>query len=313
MKSKTNTFQLALAGMLIAIGIVIPMFSPIKIIIEPASFTLASHVPVFIAMFISPMMAAAVALGTTLGFLLGGFPLTVVLRALTHVIFATIGAWYLQKHNCEPVRTIRSSLGFSFLIGLLHAVCEVDTYLARLLGPSFRLTHRSFEMDDMTIAFDEATQCYSIPITGSVGYYRAEVTDLFKQDGLLHVTVGYIPMNTTGDLIGAQSDTPTKYMDYLFERTGGSWYLTGLTESATKPEQAASSQANSVVMMDSDELQEAILQGVNPDAVAGSEASSGEASSSEAASSEASSGEAPSGDAASGGAASSEAAASTAG
>lgn len=90
MKSKTNTFQLALAGMLIAIGIVIPMFSPIKIIIEPASFTLASHVPVFIAMFISPMMAAAVALGTTLGFLLGGFPLTVVLRALTHVIFATI-------------------------------------------------------------------------------------------------------------------------------------------------------------------------------------------------------------------------------
>ena len=59
MKSKTNTFQLALAGMLIAIGIVIPMFSPIKIIIEPASFTLASHVPVFIAMFISPMMAAA--------------------------------------------------------------------------------------------------------------------------------------------------------------------------------------------------------------------------------------------------------------
>ena len=125
MKSKTNTFQLALAGMLIAIGIVIPMFSPIKIIIEPASFTLASHVPVFIAMFISPMMAAAVALGTTLGFLLGGFPLTVVLRALTHVIFATIGAWYLQKHNCEPVRTIRSSLGFSFLIGLLHAVCEV--------------------------------------------------------------------------------------------------------------------------------------------------------------------------------------------
>ena len=125
MKSKTNTFQLALAGMLIAIGIVIPMFSPIKIIIEPASFTLASHVPVFIAMFISPMMAAAVALGTTLGFLLGGFPLTVVLRALTHVIFATIGAWYQQKHNCEPVRTIRSSLGFSFLIGLLHAVCEV--------------------------------------------------------------------------------------------------------------------------------------------------------------------------------------------
>ena len=125
MQSKTNTFNLALTGMLIAVGIVIPLFSPVKIILEPASFTLASHVAIFIAMFISPAMAVAVSLGTTLGFFLAGFPLTVVLRALTHVIFATIGAWYLQKHNCEPVRTIRSSLGFSFLIGLLHAVCEV--------------------------------------------------------------------------------------------------------------------------------------------------------------------------------------------
>ena len=163
---------------------------------------------------------------------------------------------------------------------LLLPAVEVDAYLARLLGPSFHLTHRSFDMDDMTIVFDEATQCYSIPITGSVGYYRAEVTDMFKQDGLLHVTVGYIPMNTTGDLIGTQSDTPTKYMDYLFARTSGSWYLTGLTESATKPEQTASSQAaNSVVMMDPEELQEAILQGVNPDAVSSSEAVSDSASS----------------------------------
>ena len=189
----------------------------------------------------------------------------------------------------------------------------MDTHRARLLGPSFRLTHRRFEMHDMTIAFDEATQCYSIPVTGGVGYYRADVTAMFKQDGKLHVTVGYIPMNTTGDLIGAQSDTPTKYMYYLFERTGGSWYLTGLTESATKPEQAASSQANSVVMMDSDELQEAILQGVNPDAVAGSEAASSEASSGDAASSDAAASDAASSEGASGDAASSEAAASTAG
>ena len=169
---------------------------------------------------------------------------------------------------------------------LLLPAVEVDAYLARLLGPAFHLTHRSFEMDDMTIAYDEASQCYSIPITGGVGYYRADVTALFKQEGKLHVTVGYIPMNTTGDLIGAQSDTPTKYMDYLFERSNGGWYLTGLTESATKPEQAASSSpANSVVMMDPDELQEAILQGVDPDAVSGSGAASSEAASSEAAAS----------------------------
>ena len=186
---------------------------------------------------------------------------------------------------------------------LLLPAVEVDAYLARLLGPSFRLTHRSFEMDDMTIAFDETTQCYSIPVTGDVGYYRAKVTALFKQEGRLHVTVGYIPLGGTGDLIATQSDTPTKYMDYLFERTGGSWYLTGLTESATKPEQAASSQANSVVMMDPDELQEAILQRVDPNAAssgADSGAASSEAASSEAASDSAASDEAASGEEAAG-------------
>ena len=180
---------------------------------------------------------------------------------------------------------------------LLLPAVEVDAYLARLLGPAFHLTHRSFEMDDMTIAYDEASQCYSIPITGGVGYYRADVTALFKQDGKLHVTVGYIPMNSTSDLIGTPSDTPTKYMDYLFERTAGDWYLTGLTDSATKPEQAASSQASSVVMMDPDQLQEAILQGVDPNAA--SSAASSEAASSESASG-AASGEAASSESASG-------------
>ena len=71
---------------------------------------------------------------------------------------------------------------------LLLPSVEVDAYLAKLLGPGFKLTHRSFEMEDMTIEFDDATQCYKIPVTGTVGYYRAVVTKLFKRSGKLHVT-----------------------------------------------------------------------------------------------------------------------------
>ena len=52
---------------------------------------------------------------------------------------------------------------------LLLPSVDVDAYLAKLVGPSFKLTHKSFEMDDMTVAFDETTQCYKIPVTGSVG------------------------------------------------------------------------------------------------------------------------------------------------
>lgn len=50
---------------------------------------------------------------------------------------------------------------------LLLPSVEVDAYLAKLLGPGFKLTHRSFDMEDMTVEFDETTQCYKIPITGA--------------------------------------------------------------------------------------------------------------------------------------------------
>ena len=151
---------------------------------------------------------------------------------------------------------------------LLLPSLDVDAYLAKLLGPGFKLTHRSFEMEDMTIEFDDATQCYKIPVTGTVGYYRAVVTKLFKRSGKLHVTVGYIPTTSTDDsIINVSSDTPTKYMDYLFERQSGSWYLTGLTESETKAESTDSTSAASLPepMAESD-VQDAILATAGSDA-----------------------------------------------
>ena len=144
---------------------------------------------------------------------------------------------------------------------LLIPSVDVDAYLAKLVGPSFRMTHKTFEMEDMTIEFDDTTQCYKIPVTGSVGSYRATVTKLFKKDGLLHVTVGYIPnQNATDSILTATSDTPVKYMDYLFSRQSGSWYLTGLTESETKPDSTASTEAASQPQpMAESDVQDAIL------------------------------------------------------
>lgn len=158
---------------------------------------------------------------------------------------------------------------------LLIPSVDVDAYLAKLVGPSFKMTHKSFEMDDMTIEFDETTQCYKIPVTGSVGTYRATVTRLFKKDGLLHVTVGYIPTQSADDsILNAASDTPTKYMDYLFSRQSGSWYLTGLTESETKPESAASSAAAQPEPMAESDVQDAILATAGDSAAADSASAS---------------------------------------
>lgn len=124
MKNRQRTRKITIAALLIAVGILIPMISPLKIILEPASFTLASHVATFIAMFISPYVAVAVAIGTAFGFLLGGFPIVVTLRAASHLIFAYLGAVYLAKHP-QTMEISKNRWLFSFFIGVLHALCEV--------------------------------------------------------------------------------------------------------------------------------------------------------------------------------------------
>lgn len=128
MNTSKKIHTMALSALLIAVGVVIPMFMPIKVVIPPASFTLASHVATMIAMFVSPFVAVTVALGTTLGFLLGGFPIAVVLRALSHVVWAAIGAWYCKNHP-DLFQSGKKSVLFILAIGVLHAVCEVAIIL----------------------------------------------------------------------------------------------------------------------------------------------------------------------------------------
>lgn len=130
---KSNITKLVSAGLLCAIGILIPMVSPFKIVIPPASFTFGSHVAIMIAMFISPSVAVAVALGTTVGFFMGSFPPVVVWRALTHVIFAVIGAIVLQK---KP-GILKSPLQYNvycILISVIHAIGEVVAVSVMFFG-----------------------------------------------------------------------------------------------------------------------------------------------------------------------------------
>lgn len=132
---KNSVRQLTISALLIGLGIIIPMVMP-KIVIGPASFTLASHVPLFIAMFFSPGMAVTVALGTTFGFLVTGLPVVIALRAFSHLIFAVIGAMYLQRHPGLVLQNGKFTLfnlrfqTFNFLIGVLHAIVEMLVVMA---------------------------------------------------------------------------------------------------------------------------------------------------------------------------------------
>jgi niacin transporter len=126
---KNSVRKLTISALLIGMGVIIPMVMP-KIMIPPASFTLASHVPLFIAMFFTPGVAVAVALGTTFGFFLTT-PVIIALRALSHLVFALIGAWYLQKHPSIVLKNGQFTFanwrfqGFNFVIGVIHSLAEM--------------------------------------------------------------------------------------------------------------------------------------------------------------------------------------------
>lgn len=119
---KNNVRQLTITALLIALGIIIPMVMP-KIVIPPASFTLASHVPIFIAMFFSPVVAIIVAIGTAFGFFLT-LPPVIAIRALSHVVFAAIGSAYLIRYP-KTVMNVKKFQVYNIVISLIHAVVEV--------------------------------------------------------------------------------------------------------------------------------------------------------------------------------------------
>jgi len=127
-------------ALLCAIGILIPMFMPIRVLIEPMSFTLASHVAIFIAMFISPACAIAVTIGTTMGFFFAGFPIVVVFRAGSHIVYAIFGSLYLKRHPGLLDKNFQL-LFFSFVIAIIHAVAEalvvIPFYFSGALNPGF--------------------------------------------------------------------------------------------------------------------------------------------------------------------------------
>ncbi len=117
MKKTFNTKDMVITALLIAFGIIIPtMFSGLRVYLPPFSATLTAHVPVFIAMFISPISAIFTALGTTLGFIFAGLDPAVTARAASHIIFAVVGAYMINK-NCSIVLVGATTM-------ILHAIFE---------------------------------------------------------------------------------------------------------------------------------------------------------------------------------------------
>ncbi|MCH1723669.1 hypothetical protein ACI1UH_05305 [Lactococcus formosensis subsp. bovis] len=127
--SRKRIRNLVIGALLTALGILIPMIMPAKIVIGPASFTLASHVPVMAAMFFSPYLAALVAVGTALGFFISVPVPLIWMRAATHIVVMTAGAWFLKKNPDLVDKKVKLQV-FNLILGVFHAGLEALVVLA---------------------------------------------------------------------------------------------------------------------------------------------------------------------------------------
>lgn len=111
-KSGISARQLALGALLTALALIIPLvfrgWLQVYVPFLGFSATLASHVPSMLAMFVSPLVAALVGIGSVVGFAVTLGPV-IAARAASHIAFALVGAWMLQR-GARPMTTLAASL-----------------------------------------------------------------------------------------------------------------------------------------------------------------------------------------------------------
>lgn len=97
-----RTREISVGGLLTALALIIPFAfrgTPLQLFIPTLQYsaTFASHVPSMLSMLVSPLAAAMVGLGSTIGF---AITLNVVIgaRAFTHAIWGVIGAVMIQRN-----------------------------------------------------------------------------------------------------------------------------------------------------------------------------------------------------------------------
>lgn len=139
-----NIKMLTYSGLLTALAIIIPLtFGFLKVQAGPFSATLASHVPLFVAMFLGPFSAVMVGVGSALGFLISA-PAVVAARAFMHTFVGLVGAVLIKKGVSfskvvvitAPIHAILEAIAvipFGFTMYKVLVVVGVGTFLHHMV------------------------------------------------------------------------------------------------------------------------------------------------------------------------------------
>lgn len=149
---KVNIRELVYGALLTALAMIIPLYFRgwLQIVIPPFSATLASHVPVMLAMFISPLVAALVGVGSTYGFFVT-LPPVIAARASIHIIFGVLGAllyrrgmrpWHIIGLTA-PVHALGEALAvipFGFTLEAAFVTVGIGTLLHHLMDAAISIS-----------------------------------------------------------------------------------------------------------------------------------------------------------------------------
>lgn len=169
-----NVRTLTITALLTAFAIIIPLyFGFLKVVIVPSfTATIASHVPMFLAMMLGPGAAVAVGIGSTLGFFMTT-PLVIAARASMHILVGLVGALLVKRGVSfpkviaitAPIHGLLEALVIFPVIGVVAASVQspvvgigtvihhtIDGVIAFTLIKALSKTGKSFLEEDRKVA-----------------------------------------------------------------------------------------------------------------------------------------------------------------
>ncbi|MBN1042975.1 ECF transporter S component [Clostridium botulinum] len=161
--------QMVYAALLTSLAIIIPIqFGFLKVVIPPFTATLASHVPMMLAMLISPAVSIVVGIGSALGFLISGMPMVVVFRAATHILVGYVGAKVMIKS--------RNYMKATIITAPIHGIAEMVVVIPFI----------GFDLFQLLIVTAVGTIIHHF-IDGAIAYSLAKAMSKARKTDIYHV------------------------------------------------------------------------------------------------------------------------------
>lgn len=155
----------------------------------------------------------------------------------TRLLHAAI--WTVVQQNHDSLDTYeRDDIGAMYLPTL-----DIDRVVTSLYGPDFHFTYDTFTDNGLTFEYVPEKSAYLLPITSVNGLYAPRVVSIKNEGhGVKRVTVGYLDLYGNGEMVFDPAKLePSKYLDYMFTKTDGEYYLSAILLSDTVPPSAQSS------------------------------------------------------------------------